>query len=321
MDRLVRATLVVSLLAAAVAFPSAIARADQNNSRSEGFVTTPDHIQIRYIAAGTFSPAPGARPQPVILFVPGWTMPAWIWDAQIDYFSKRFRVVAIDPRSQGQSTKTPEGNTPDSRAGDIDAVIQTLHLGPVVLVGWSQGVLDVLSYFKKYGTQNVAGFALVDGFPGLDVDGDTAKGFIGFNGQLLNNRQKFVERFVRSMYKTPQTEEYIARVIAASLETPTAMAVAESIALLTTDSRAVLGTIDRPTIIFTPKGGQTVSIEEDMQKRISKSEIVEMPGVGHALFVDDSKTFNERLERFADALVPAATSGALVTPAAATPAR
>jgi non-heme chloroperoxidase len=284
------------LLLISFCLPAALpARSNDKDGRESGFVTTADNIRIHYIAAGTAS-APGSSP--AILFIPGWTMPAWIWDPQMDYFSKKFRVVAMDPRSQGDSTMTDEGDSPTGRAADIEAVIQSLHLSPVILVGWSQGVADVAAYFKRYGSKSVAGFVLVDGFAGMDLSADMAKGFVGMDGQLINNREKFTEMFVRNMYKTPQSDEYIARLEKSALRTPTTVAVTDTMAMLTIDNRDALKTIDKPTIIFTPKGGFSAPLEEAMQASIPNSEIVEIEGVGHALFVDRAEVFNERLDRF-----------------------
>src|SRR5436853_2125056 len=46
----------------------------------------------------------------------GWNAGAGIWRQQVNAFSKTHRVIAIDPRSQGESTKTTTGNTPKTRA-------------------------------------------------------------------------------------------------------------------------------------------------------------------------------------------------------------
>ncbi|MDA2914595.1 alpha/beta hydrolase, partial [Acidobacteriia bacterium AH_259_A11_L15] len=53
-------------------------------------------------------------------------MPAWIWEHQIEHFSKHYRVVAMDPRSQGESEQTTEGHYPAARARDIKAVVDAL---------------------------------------------------------------------------------------------------------------------------------------------------------------------------------------------------
>ena len=290
-----------------------MAQAGGKSGRESGFVTTPDNIRIHYIAAGAASSS-----SPSMLFIPGWTMPAWIWDAQIDYFSKKCRVVAIDPRSQADSTMTDEGNSPTGRAADIEAVIQSLHLSPVILMGWSQGVSDVAAYFTRYGTKSVARFVLVDGFAGVDLSPEMAKGFVGMDGQLITNREKFTEMFVRNMYKTPQTDEYLARVEKSALRTPTAIAVTDTMAMITIDNREALKKIDKPTLILTPKGGFSAQFEEAMRANIPNSEIEEMEGVGHALFVDKPEAFNERVDRFISSRIAPPVGSAHESPATPT---
>src|SRR5208282_172925 len=49
-----------------------------------GFVTASDGAKIHYVESGTVTAAGGVR-APSILFIPGWTMPAWIWQQQIDH--------------------------------------------------------------------------------------------------------------------------------------------------------------------------------------------------------------------------------------------
>src|SRR5271155_4702388 len=129
---------------AACAGTSAAQKERKAPGTKSGFITTPDGIKIHYLEAGHSKTAVAARvgnptlPNavqtkddvsmtapgkfPSILFVPGWTMPAWIWETQIAFFSRDYRVVAMDPRSQGESTQTGEGLYPAARGRDIKAV-------------------------------------------------------------------------------------------------------------------------------------------------------------------------------------------------------
>ena len=75
-----------------------------------GFFTTSNGVRLHYLEAGR---------GPSLVFEPGWTMPADIWQPQIDYFSRSYHVVALDPRSQGESQKVTEGHSIERRAGDI----------------------------------------------------------------------------------------------------------------------------------------------------------------------------------------------------------
>jgi pimeloyl-ACP methyl ester carboxylesterase len=117
------------------------------------FFTTSDGVKLHYLESGA---------GPTILFVPGWTMPANIWQPQIDYFSPNYHVVAIDPRSQGDSEKTPDGNYPGRRAQDYKELIDHLGVSRVVMVGWSLAVQESLTYVQMFGTYKLSGLVLVD---------------------------------------------------------------------------------------------------------------------------------------------------------------
>ncbi len=69
--------------------------------------------------------------------------PGWMWEKQMAHFAKTNRVVAMGPRSQGESSQTAEGLYTAARARDIKAVMDQLKLAPVVLVGWSMGVAEL----------------------------------------------------------------------------------------------------------------------------------------------------------------------------------
>ena len=121
---------------------------------------------------------------------------------------------------------------------------------------------------------------------------------MGIYSRLLKDRDAYTRGFVKSMFKSTQSDEYISRLTAAAEQTPTAATLAESVSMIAIDRRPTLGKISVPTLIVTPKGGFTASFEEDMQKHVANSQIEEMENVGHALFVDDPKAFNHRLEIF-----------------------
>jgi non-heme chloroperoxidase len=302
--------------ATAVAAP---AKDKKPQGTKSGFVTTADGVKIHYLEAGhqkSFPSAEVGNPLPAgtvatkgniavtnpnqfpsILFVPGWTMPAWIWEKQIAYFSKDFRVVAMDPRSQGESTQTPEGLYPAARARDIKAVVSQLHLAPVVLVGWSMAVNEVLAYVDQFGTGDIAALVLVDDDGGAQTPAEAA-GALEFIGQIQRDRQKVVPEFIRTMFfKKLQPDGYVDRVIQASLRVPANTAVALLVGKFSTDYRATLPKIDKPTIVCAAKSPYLAGIVE-MQKKIPRSQLEIFDDAGHALFVDDADKFNALLEDF-----------------------
>ncbi|MGB2662405.1 MAG: alpha/beta hydrolase [Candidatus Acidiferrum sp.] len=288
-----------------------------------GFVTSWDGAKIHYIEAGRSkmqagnagagNPPPGvtvtegngsatgAHEPPSILFVPGFTIPAWIWENQIAHFSANYRVGAMDLRSQGESSKTGEGDYPAAHARDIKAVIDQLHLAPVVLVGGSMGVPEIAAYVDQFGTSALAGIALVDGVAALDLTPEYIKGSIEFLKGMQANRAQVTDGFVRSMFRKPQSEEYLQKLIKGSLATPTDSAVAIGLATFTTDNRPALARINKPTLIVGANKALLPQFQE-MQKSIPGAKLELFDDAGHALFVDDADKFNIVLDEFLTSL-------------------
>src|ERR1700693_1365107 len=118
------------------------------------FFKTSEGVRIHSLEAGS-----GRS----IVFIPGWTMPAWIWQKQIDEFSKKYHVIAVDPRSQGESDKPTYGHLPETRARDYNELVDRLGLRQPVLVGWSMACGELIKYAEQFGSDNVSSYVLVDG--------------------------------------------------------------------------------------------------------------------------------------------------------------
>jgi pimeloyl-ACP methyl ester carboxylesterase len=251
------------------------------------FFVTRGNVYLHYIESGR---------GPAILFVPGSSMSAEIWADQIRYFSARYHVVALDPRSQGHSSQTTEGNNPEQRSRDIKEIIEELHLAPVVLVAWSMSVRDTLAYVSQFGTSALRGMVLVDGRI-RRLDSKQLEEIWNDLKEMENDRSSFTARFVRSMYKTPQPEAYLKRITDLSLRTPTNTVFSLSTSALLSDWTPALDRIDKPLlyVISSP----VLNADADLLRRRVRSSRVEVfEGVGHALFVDESARFNSLLDEF-----------------------
>src|SRR5215813_5245954 len=123
---------------------------------TEGTTTVAPGVTLHYLESG---PRKSDR---ALVLIPGWRLPAFLWNEQLQHFGATERVIAIDSRSQGPSTKTTEGNSPESRAKDLEAVLTNLGITHATLVGWSQGANDVAAYLGAYGTAKVDRVVFVD---------------------------------------------------------------------------------------------------------------------------------------------------------------
>jgi len=252
-----------------------------------GFFTASDGVTLHYLDAGQGRP---------IVFVPGWTMAAEIWEPQLRAFSSRFRTIALDPRSQGASDTTGEGLYLGRRGRDIGELLDHLDQSGVILVGWSMGVREVLTYLAESGTSRVAAAALVEG--NLWPQGSMTAQLDSIR-RMQADRATFTREFVRGMYVQPQPETYFEKVTAMSLRTPTsaaAMLMLSNAHGPDTDMRTILGTIDLPLLYV---GVPSKQPQGDALKALVPAARIEyLDGAGHALFVDAADRFNVLLENF-----------------------
>jgi len=263
-----------------------------------GFVKTSDGVRIHYLEAGSGR---------AIVFIPGWTMPAWIWQKQIDEFSKRYRVIAVDPRSQGESDKPTYGHLPETRSRDYKELVDQLGLKQPVLVGWSMGCGELIKYVEQFGTDNIGGLVLVDGYLSDKPSPEMFVAISGWMNQIQLDRQKQADAFVRTMFKKPQPEDYLKLVADASAQVPADTAVVLIYDMLAVnDFSAGLARLsgmkaNRPVLfMYQPETQQTADYLKS--KLGDKLQLERFDGDGHALFIDDPEKFNHVLEEFVHSL-------------------
>ncbi len=97
-----------------------------------------------------------------LVFVPGWTMTTEVFYHQAAHFSKTHRVVSFDPRSQGRSTVTLQGNDYTTQSADLCKLIDHLRLENPVLIGWSFGCLPLWGLVRLRGTTSLKGLVFID---------------------------------------------------------------------------------------------------------------------------------------------------------------
>jgi non-heme chloroperoxidase len=274
----------IAVLAALVTLACGPARGAER--AADGWLTTSDGVRLHYLEAGNGH---------TIVLVPGWTMPAWIFDAQIADFARQFHVVALDPRGQGESDIAPSGYDQDRRGQDIAELIRHVSAEPVLLVGWSLGVLDSLAYIHDGGDAAIAGLVLVDNSVGEDPPPPPPKHPMHASRDLP--RETMMRNFVRGMFRHQQPQPYLAQLTQVCLRTPE-RAAAELLSYPVPRSywkEAVYST-SRPVLyLVTPRlAGQA----ENLRLHHPAAESVVLTGVGHALFVDDAPKFNALVRDF-----------------------
>jgi non-heme chloroperoxidase len=260
----------------------------QTRPERDRFVLTSDGVRLHMLEAG---PPAGHT----ILFVPGWSMPAWIWEAQIQAFARQYHVVALDPRGQGGSDVPMTGYEPLRRGKDIAESIVQLEPVPVVIVAWSLGVLDTLAYLHTHDDSLVAGLVLVDNSVGEEPAPVMTRP--AARPRLHPPYPEVMRQFVRGLFDRPQTSAWLDRLTQASLRTPEAVGRAlRAYPLPRSYWREAVYSTDRPLLyVVRPRWAPQA---ENLARNRPGTETALFTDAGHALFVDEPGRFNALLDSF-----------------------
>ena len=276
-------------------------------AQAASYITTPDGVQLYYKDWG---PKDG----PVVTFSHGWPLNSDSWESQMLFLADQgYRVIAHDRRGHGRSSQPWEGNDMDHYADDLAAVINTLDLNDVTLVGFSTGGGEITRYIGRHGTDRVKKAALISAVPpmmlqtedypgGLPIevfDGlrkasldnrsqlyrDIASGpFFGFNRDGANVSQGLIDSFwVQGMQAGHKnTYDCIA-------------------AFSATDFRADLAKFDVPTLIVHGDDDQIVPIDASAHaaaELVQNAELIVYPGAPHGLTDTHKDRLNQDLLDF-----------------------
>lgn len=264
-----------------------------------GVVPAADDALLYYEVSGSGPP---------IVLVHGWTMSGRFWDRQVEGLSRDFTVVTMDLRAHGNSSKVLHGHTIPQYARDVRAVIDSLDLEGVTLVGWSLAGPVVLDYWSRYGADRLATMGLVDMTP-YPFSPDTwnqhrlrGRDYDQMNATLASvysDRDAFTRRFVDNMFHSGAAPvEEAGWMVAESLKTPTPAAVAIYSDFLMRDYTPVLPTITVPTIVFAGDSGifpRGIEQGRWVAGRIRDATFVASGHGGHLPFREDAVAFNAAL--------------------------
>jgi len=139
---------------------------------------------------------------PVVTFSHGWPLNADAWDVQLHFLAENgFRVIAHDRRGHGRSSQAWSGNDMNGYADDLAALIESLDLKGITLIGHSTGGGEVARYIGRHGTKRVAAAVLIAAVPPIMVksatnpEGIPIEVFNQLRRSLLKDRSQFYKEF------------------------------------------------------------------------------------------------------------------------------
>lgn len=107
------------------------------------------------------------------------------WANQIEALSKKRRVIVIDSRGHGRSSRDARPFTYELMAEDVLAVMDTLHVRRAPIVGWSDGAIIglVMAMKAPERVERVLAFGANMDASGLDLKGGSAATMIAYGAR------------------------------------------------------------------------------------------------------------------------------------------
>jgi len=296
-----------SILTGALVLSAATAQADVDFKRTASTITTLDKVEIYYKDWG---PKDGE----VVTFSHGWPLNSDSWESQMQFLAEKgYRVIAHDRRGHGRSSQPWKGNDMDHYADDLAALIKTLKLKEVTLIGFSTGGGEVARYIGRHGTKLVKRAALISSVPPMMVkaennpNGIPKKVFDGLRSASNDNRsQLYLDIASGPFFGFNRPEAKVSKGLIQTFWRQGMMGGAkntyDSIAAFSeTDFRKDLAKFDVPTLIVHGSDDQIVPIDISgtaSAALIKDAKFIIYAGAPHGLTDTHKNKLNQDLFKF-----------------------
>ena len=164
------------------------------------YITTQDGTTLFYKDIGSGEP---------IVLIHGWPLNSDMWEYQATFLSLNgYRVIAYDRRGFGKSSQPFTGHDFNTLSDDLAAILHTLDLTRVTLVGFSMGGGEVIRYLSRHGSARIARAALVSAVPPYllktsdNPDGVDSSVFDDMKEQILKDRYDFLTQLRPQVLRT-----------------------------------------------------------------------------------------------------------------------
>lgn len=242
-----------------------------------------------------------------IVFIHGFPLSKRMWAPQISALSRKYRVIALDLRGFGESDKPPGPYSIKDFADDVSSLMLELDAAPGIVVGHSMGGYIAFQLIRRYSKQ-VQSLILTNTRAEADSEEEKRNRFALMERIRKEGKDRFLEEFATRLLSPQNAEETdLVRQVRSFMEGCSEETLVATLKALAErpDSTDLLKKIRVPTLIIAGDQDQIVSVESAllMARTIPHAAISLIKGTGHLSNVENSKEFNNAVDKFLSSLI------------------
>ncbi|MCW8812810.1 MAG: alpha/beta hydrolase [Chlorobium sp.] len=230
--------------------------------------------------------------EPTLVFVHCWSCDKSYWAGQIDYFSKNYKVIAIDLAGHGESGLGRVDWTIENYAKDVKAVIDNEKLDKIILIGHSMGGPVVLAAAQLLGNK-VKALITIDTFQDIEqkyTQEELDKFYKAFEKDFVTTTKEFV----KGMFPENADSTLITEIAEDMSSAPPNVALASFRSLFKFNEAANFDKINIP-VRFINSNKFPTNIEA-AKRHIKDFDLKIIEGVGHFPMLEKTEEFNKIVE-------------------------
>ena len=247
-------------------------------------VASKDGVNIVFTAAG--------EGQTALVFIHGWACNRSFWKAQVEHFSPKYKVVALDLAGHGESAGGREAYTIEAFGDDVAAVVEKLNLNRVILIGHSMGGQVSIAAARDLGDKviGIVGADTLQDFTETRTPDQVERALKPFKDDFKGTTRAFATAVFGDKAAPALVQSVCSQMC--SIQPAVGLSALRSEALYNVKSELV-GFKLPLRVINSDKYPTNVAGNKEIYRNFA---MVPMPGVGHFVMLEDPARFNQLLE-------------------------
>ncbi len=222
------------------------------------------------------------------------------WEYQIPVLAEQYRVIAMDMRGHGRSGKPRERYSIRGFAGDVEALIEHLNLGPVHVLGLSMG--GMIGFQLAVDQPHLLkSLCVVNSAPQVKVQNanDVWQYAKRWGLARLLSMETLGKAIGRNLFPKPEQDDLRRKIASRWAENDKRAYLASFDAIVGWGVQPKLSRITCPTLIVSADRDYTpVSLKEAYVKLIPHAKLVVIKDSRHATPLDQPEEFNRVVLEF-----------------------